>query len=62
MSATDKALLIGGVVGGAGLGTHFAEIIGGIVGGFAGLGVVCVAYAIADEVNMRLREHYTRKA
>lgn len=61
MSTTDKVLLIGGVVIGAGLGTHFAEVIGGIVGGFAGLGVVSVAYAIGDEVNMRLREHY-RKA
>jgi len=62
MSTTDKALLIGGVVGGAVIGQHFADIVGGIVGGFAGLGVVCVVYAIADEVNMRLREHYTRKA
>jgi outer membrane lipoprotein SlyB len=58
MSTSDKVLLIGGVVIGAGLGTHFAEIIGGIVGGFAGLGVVSVGYAIVDEVNMRLREHY----
>ena len=62
MDTSDKVLIIGGVVAGAVLGQHFADIVGGIVGGFAGLGVVCVAYAIGDEVNMRLREHYTRKA
>jgi hypothetical protein len=62
MDTSDKVLIIGGVVAGAVLGQHFADIVGGIVGGFAGLGAVCVAYAIGDEVNMRLREHYTRKA
>jgi hypothetical protein len=61
MSKGDKAFVIASVVIGAALGTHFADIVGGIVGGFAGLGAACVAYAIGDEVNMRLAQHY-RKA
>jgi hypothetical protein len=61
MTNWDKAFLIASVVSGAAIGTHLGDIVGGIVGGFAGLGAACVAYAIGDEVNMRLREHY-RKA
>lgn len=61
MSTTDKALMIGSVVIGAVVGQHFGEIVGGIVGGFAGLGILVVGYAIGDEVDSRLAQHY-RKA
>lgn len=60
MSTKDKALMIAAVVIGAVVGNHLADIVGAIVGGFAGLGVLVVGYAIADEADSRLREHYRK--
>lgn len=50
--------MIAAVVIGAVVGNHLADIVGAVVGGFAGLGVLVVGYAIADEADSRLREHY----
>jgi hypothetical protein len=61
MSTADKLFVIGSVTFGAVLGNHFGDIVGAVVGGFAGLGAACVAYAIGDELNQRLADHY-RKA
>jgi len=61
MSTKDKVAMFAGVVGGAAIGQHFWDIAGAIVGALAGLGVLVVVYGIADEVDMRLSEHYATK-
>lgn len=58
MDNGDKALIIVAAIIGAVAGQHFWGIAGGVVGFFAGLGALGVGYALVDEVNMRLREHY----